>query len=345
MITYRKRFELDVDRATAPEPPFCCATAIRPYRNRTTRPITIDYLELSAFAHDPRETTITHDVRDQLERERRLEAPVLIEATGAVETVYRRGDDALNFCAANDLDAVLLLSADGAVAADRRPGATTTAIAAWPLSHLDAVLDSFASSSETWGLVLPVVLTITTELSVVADIASRAARAGAKFLTALPIDLDPTAKREIAAVAIPPDAEGEDTYSTLFGDELDPLVVATERHIAALAHEHGMSDYVVLPREERRDNWFAATMLARVAQRMFRMEREIELAWSIHRSSKIIAALPKPITHVAESASLGIIEGLDDASIEMLNEWLDRGESVFQRRIEKAWRLRRDLYR
>jgi hypothetical protein len=345
VITYRKEFDLEITRASAPEMPFCCATTIRPYRQRATRPITIDYLDSTAFAHEPRETLVTHDVRDQLERERRLDAPLLIEATGALEEVFRRGSAAARYCEETATEAIVLISSDGAVP-EALPLSATLAVAIWPLhdDDIDAIFSALAKSGTRWGVVLPVVLTITTELSVVGDIANRAAQNGASFMTALPIDLDPTAKREIASIAIRSDEEGEDAYSSLFGDELDPLIVATERHVAALAHEHGMLDYIPLPNEKKRDNWYGATLLARVAQRMFRMEREIEQAWAIHRSSRIIAELGKPVAHVAGSASLSIIDGLDAASIEILEEWL-QGESSFADRIAAAWRLRRDLYR
>ena len=346
MITYRKAFDLDITRAPAPEMPFCCATTIRPYRQRATRPFTIDYIDLTAFAQESRETLITNDVRDQLERERRLEGPLLIEVTGAIESIFRRGNAASQYFSESAAEVVILISSDGAVP-ETIPAGATVAVATWPLrpEETDAMFAALGASGARWGVVVPIVLTITTELSVVGDLAARAARSGAAFITALPIDLDPTAKREIASVAIRSEEEGEDAYSSLFGDELDPLIVATERHVAALAHEHGMLDHVPLPNEKRKENWYGATLLARVAQRMFRMEREIELAWAIHRSSRIIAELGKPIAHVAESASLSIIEGIDEASREMLEDWLARGESRFANQIETAWRLRRDTYR
>lgn len=346
MITYRETPSVSVTRTAMPEPPFFHATLVRPYEERQTHPFTIDYLDLTAFSRELRETRVCTDVRDQLEHEKHLTAPLLIDATGGVERLYQRGSSALAYCAEQQLAATILISSEGEI-----PSVTTAnallAIATWPCS-IDQLQPLFADARRSglrWGAVIPIVLTITTELSVISELVTLAAKHGASFVAALPIDLDPTAKREIASVAVLSDEHGEESYAALFGDDLEPLIVSTERHVAALAREHHLLDYVPLPDERRRDNWAAAAYLARIAQRMFRMERDVELAWSLHRSAKLVAELTKPIDRVHAAASLAIIEGLDELSQEILEQWLTIGRSDFGDRLDRDWRLRRDHYR
>lgn len=347
MITFRKTHPLGLQRVGMPEPPFFHATLVRPYEDRHTHPITIDYLDLTAFARDVRETRICLDVRDQLERERHLSAPLLIDATGVAERVYRRGETALQYTNDHQLPATLLVSSEGDIPVRLHAPASLLAVATWPCTtaEIRPLFEAARQSTLRWGAIIPIVLTITTELSVVGELVGLAAKHGASFAAALPIELDPTAKREIASVAVLSDEHGEESYSALFGDDLEPLVVSTERHVSALAHEHGLLDYVPLPDATRRDNWAAAAYLARVAQRMFRMERDVELAWSLHRSARLAAELTKPLDRIRESASLAIIDGIDEVSRGILDEWLRDGRSEFGDRLDRDWRLRRDLYR
>ena len=75
---------------------------------------------------------------------------------------------------------------------------------------------------------------------------------------------------------------------------------------------------------------------------MLAMEHEIDLAALLARSARVVADLDKPLTRIAEAASLSIIGALDEVSADVLTEWLERGTSAFVERINARWRLRRD---
>jgi hypothetical protein len=119
--------------------------------------------------------------------------------------------------------------------------------------------------------------------------------------------------------------------------------LATERHIAALAHERDMADFIVPPRWEERSNWNAAVLLTLAASRMIAMELDLDLAGMIARSARAVAELDKPLARVAEAASLSIIETLDDVSRDVLNEWLAGSEPSFVQHVNEQWRLSRQL--
>jgi hypothetical protein len=103
-----------------------------------------------------------------------------------------------------------------------------------------------------------------------------------------------------------------------------------------------MNDFAVPPYWERKSNWNAAVLLTLTATRMIAMERDVELAGVIARSARAVAELDKPIERIAEAASLSIVESLDEASVDILTEWLESGRAAFVERINKEWRLRRD---
>jgi hypothetical protein len=136
----------------------------------------------------------------------------------------------------------------------------------------------------------------------------------------------------------------EETYTTLFHSDLEPIHVATERHIAALASAAGMSDFIVPPDWQERTNWNAAIVLTLTAARMIAMEYEVELAGALARAARAVAELDKPLTRIAEAAPLSIVEALDEVSVDILSEWLQSGRSVFVERINERWRLRRDYH-
>lgn len=136
----------------------------------------------------------------------------------------------------------------------------------------------------------------------------------------------------------------DDRYAMLFHAALEPVHVATERHIAALAHERGLPDFIVPPRWADRSNWNAATLLMKIASRMIAMELDLDLAGTIARSARTIAELDKPVSRVAESANLSIIGGLDEVSAKALTEWLQSGTASFGEYVDEQWRMRRDVY-
>jgi hypothetical protein len=337
LIVYRKSTQLRLRRASSPEPPFWCATTIAPYSPRRSAPIAIDYLELRASSGDKLEVFVSERVTDELERAAsRLTAPVLIEATEFAEDVFRRGEEALAFCREHALPAIYLASARGALP---QTAAGTTVIASWPLDF-DRLEAMFAEARETWGVAVPVMYPVTTDLGALEQLAKSAKMHGAAFLAALPLTVDATARQAIAqSLSLDDDHE---TYAMLFHADLEPVHVATERHIAALAHEHGMADFIVPPLWEEKSNWNAAVLLTLTATRMLAMEEETGLAAILARSARVVAELDKPITRIAEAASLSIVGALDEVSVDILTDWLARGTSPFAERINARWRLRRD---
>jgi len=297
VILYRKTPQLRIRRAAAPEPPYWAATTIAPYGSRRATPIAIDYLDLRATAAEKLEVTVC----DRIDLPARIDHPVLIEATGNVETVFGRGAE----IASAIPDAMLLTSGD--------------------------IHNTVSTAS---GVAIPVIFPLTTNLETLAEIAAKAKEQGATFLASFAVELDATAKNVLAT--------DDETYETLFHANLDPIHTATERHIAALAAEHGMADFIVPPKWEERSNWNAAIALTLAASRMIAMEHDLELAGTLARSARIVAELDKPIARIAEAASLSIIDALDDASVDILTEWIESGRATFLERIDEMWRLRRD---
>lgn len=340
MIVYRKGGHARLRRWSAPEPPFWCATAVAPYGSRRGAPIAIDYLDLRASFAERLEVTVAEGVRDELERTRAVQPPVLIEATEFAERVFGRGEEALAFCRERGLAALHLVSTRSAIpsaAAD-----AVVAIAAWPL-EADRLEELFFIAGERglrWGVAIPVIFPVTTTLGALTELADLAQRHGAAFFAAIAVDVDPTAKQAIAQSL---SLEGEDeTYAMLFHAPLEPVHLATERHIAALAEERGMADFIVPPRWDEHSNWNAAALLTLTASRMLALDADPELATTLARAARVVAELDKPIARIAEAASLSIVEALDEVSVDVLTEWLASGESSFVERVNREWRLRRD---
>jgi len=351
VILYRKAAPLRIRRAAAPEPPFWCATSIEPYSRSGARlwrasaerraggahhSIAIDYLASRATAADRVEVTVTENVRTELERAR-IDAPVLIDATEAPEVVFRRGEEVLRFCDEERINALFLTSTRGALPSlDCGSYAAAFTIAAWPPDQT-AIFEQ--AHGTTWGVVIPVIYPITTDLDALNTLAENARANGASFFAAMPVDVDATAKQAIANELQL--AADDDRYAMLFHADAAPIHLATERHIAALAASHGMRDFVAPPRWEERTNWNAAVLLTLTASRMIAMELDLDLAGLIARSARAVAELDKPLVRVAEAASLSIIEVLDDVSRDILQEWLEGAEPSFVEYVNEQWRLSR----
>ena len=313
MILYRKVPQLRVRRMTAPAAPFWAATTRAPYGARRTTPLAIDYLALRASGADKLEVTVCENARDELDRARNIDAPVLIDAAGGAETVFRRGAEAMEWCAEHGLTAQLLTSSN---------------------EHAVRLEDA-----QRWGVGVPVIFPVTTELSLLETLADDAQREGAAFFAAIAIDVEPTAKQALAqSLELTGD---DDRYAMLFHADAAPIQLATERHIAALAHARGMADFILPPRWEERTNWNAAVLLTLIASRMIAMELDLDLAGTIARSARTIAELDKPLTRIAESASLSIVAGLDETSVEMLTQWLAGETAAFGEYVDEQWRLPR----
>jgi hypothetical protein len=334
VILYRKAAPLRIRRTSAPEPPFWCATTIAPYGARRGVPVAIDYVALRASGADRAEVNVCENVRDELERMRTITAPVLIEATENTETVFRRGEDALAFCDGHELAAMFLTSTRGELPSRE----AVLVVCAWPLDlpRLEAL---FASARTPWGVAVPLLYPVTTDLAALESLADSAHAHGAAFFASIPMEMEPTAKQAIAQ-SMHLDGE-DDRYALLFHGDIAPIHLATERHIAALAAERGMAEFIVPPRWEERSNWNAAILLTRTASRMISMELDLDLAGLIARSARAIAELDKPLARIAESASLSIVGGVDETSVEMLTEWLGSGSAAFSEYVSEQWRLRR----
>ncbi|HUJ12412.1 MAG TPA: hypothetical protein VL284_01370 [Thermoanaerobaculia bacterium] len=334
MIVYRKApQQLRIQRRPVPEPPFWAATTLAPYSAKRAEPIAIDYLELRATHSERLEVGVSSDVRDELERAPRISDPVLIDASESAEVVFGRGEEALRFCCEHHLGSIHLVSTRGALpqAACER---VTVAISAWPLD-LRRLIELFREANDRrmrWGVAVPLIFP---KLEMLQAVAVAAHESGAGFFAAVPVEIDATARKILAA--------DRDDYDMFFHADLEPLQVATERHIAALAGEIGVADFVVPPRWEEKSNWNAAILLTLVASRMIAMKRDVEIASRIARSARTVAQLEKPLERIAAAASLSIIEALDDISTDILNDWLESGRSAYVDHIDKQWRLRRDV--
>ncbi len=339
MIVYRKSPQLRVRRAASPEPPFWGATIISPYSARRSAPVAIDYVELRASSSERFEVGVSERTTDELERSTtRIVPPVVIEATEFAEAIFRRGEEVLAFCHEHELPAIQLVSTRGALP-EHVHDDTTTVIAAWPL-EFDRLEALMTAAKGQWGVAVPVIFPVTTDLEALDQLARAAKSHRAMFLASVPVAIDATAKQAIAqSIAIDGDDE---TYNMLFHANLEPVHVATERHIAALAAEAGMADFVVPPRWDDESNWNASILLTLTATRMLAMEHEIDLAALLARSARVVAELDKPVARIAETASLSIVEALDEVSVDVLTEWLERGKSSFVEKINARWRLRRD---
>lgn len=283
----------------------------------------IDYIDLHASGADRVECVVSEDTLSDAPR-----PPVLIDAAEWTEVIYRRGEDALRV-APNAMQLVThaLPAADA-----------YTIISAWPLDfdRLERLFQE--ASGRRWGVVVPVIFPVTTDLAALDRLARSAQQHGALFLAALPVDVDATARKAIAQSMTLDD----ESYEMLFHADLEPLSIATERHIGALAHEMTLADFVVPPRWDEKSNWNGAILLMLAATRMIALKHDVELATRIARSARAVAQLDKPIERIAQAASLSIVEALDEISVDVLTDWIESGRSAFADHIDKQWRLRRD---
>ncbi|HVR44600.1 MAG TPA: hypothetical protein VMS56_14285 [Thermoanaerobaculia bacterium] len=338
MIVYRKGGSVRLLRHTSPDPPFWAAGTVLPYSTRRSTPVQVDWVNLVASGSEIEQVEIADDAGESIARAPYLHPPLLLDATGAAESVYRRGEQVARAAVAAGLPILELITTDGAVPeiADDR---LTLAIAFWPPEPgaLDQAALAAGRIGARFGIVVPVIPPSTTELSLLTEVAAIAAARGARFLAAVPVDVDPAVRRILAEAG----RVDEEEFSSLFESDLELLTVATERHVAALAQENGIPDLVpvALPRPS---NWAAASALASTGNRMIRMNRDVELGWEILRASRTISALSKPLARIADAASLSIIDPLDPLIAGALEEWLESGRSALMDEIDRAWRLRRD---
>ncbi len=338
MIVYRKGATLRLLRHTAPDPPFWAAGTVLPYSTRRTAPVAIDWVNLIASGIDNETVEVAEAPGESIARSPYLHSPLLVDATGPGELIYRRGEQAARAAVAAGLTLLELITADGTIPAIQSE-LLTVAIAAWPADpeRIASQAKEAAAAGIRFGVVIPVIPPETTELALLEAIADVAHGAGARFLAAVPIDLEPTARHALAASR----ELDDEAFAALFESDLELLTVSTERHIAALARERGLDDLVRID-VRRPSNWPAAAALASTANRMIRMDRDVELGWEILRASRTVAALGKPLERIANAASLSIIEPIDPMIAGALEEWLERGSSELMEDVDRDWRLRRD---
>ena len=259
MIVYKKTPHLRLTRAQVPEPPYWAATTIAPYSPRRAAPIAIDYVDLRASCAERFEVSGCDNVRDDLERSTTrhpLHAPVLIDAAEFAEVIFGRGEEALQFCAEQQVAAMQLISTRGAIPtvfptmpSSPSPRGRWSSIASKRFSPRRR------SAELRWGVVIPIIFPVTTDLAALAQLAELAKTYGASFFAGAPIELDATARNALAR-SLTGDGS-EDTYEMLFHADLGPIRLSTERHIAALAGEIDAADFVVPPRWDRPTNWNA----------------------------------------------------------------------------------------
>src|SRR5258708_1790880 len=149
VIVYKKPPHLRLTRAQVPGPPYWAATTIAPYSPRRAAPIAIDYLDLRASCAERFEVSVCENVLDDLERSTTrhpVHAPALIDAAEFAEVIFGRGEEALQFCADQQVAAMQLISTRGALPR-QLPDNAVVAIAAWPLelARLDVL---FAEAKE-----------------------------------------------------------------------------------------------------------------------------------------------------------------------------------------------------
>ncbi|HEY2734628.1 MAG TPA: hypothetical protein VGI70_11620, partial [Polyangiales bacterium] len=297
MIVYKKTPHLRLTRAQVPEPPYWAATTIAPYSPRRAAPIAIDYIDLRASCAERFEVSVCENVRDDLERSTTrhpLHAPVLIDAAEFAEVIFGRGEEALQFAAEQQVAAMQLVSTRGTLPKEL-PDDAVIAITTWPLEfdRIEALFSDAKERGLRWGVVVPIVFPVTTDLAALSQIAELAKTYGALFLTGVPVELEATARNALARTLT---GDGsEETYEMLFHADLAPIRLSTERHIAALAAEIGAADFIVPPRWDRPTNWNAAVLLTLTATRILSMNRDEELAWRLTRSAKVVALLEKPV--------------------------------------------------
>ncbi len=336
MITHQKISQLRLQRATHPQAPFWQATTVAPYGVPRGQGIALNYLSLSATGKAKSEVTVTQAVGGQLEREQRLDEPVLVESAEVTETIFRRGEEAMRILQSRGASAMQLISTTGRVPAIEPAERSSLIVSCWPLlaGDLSRLFRRAAEAQFRWGALIPAMMppdACDDELRTIADLA---AENGASFLASVPIDLDPSAKHAVA------DSLGgsPDTWQSLFDGDWDDESAETERLVAKLAHERSLADRIVPPGLDGHDNWTAAIMLSIAGARLLRLKKDVELGWTLLRSSKLVAQLHKPIDRIASAASLSIIQTLDIASVAALEAWLRSDDTTFFDEIDADWR-------
>ena len=263
--------------------------------------------------------------------------PIVIDATGFPEMMHGLGARILSSIPSGAATN-LVVSTNGAVPATL-PDTAVTTIIAWPgeIETLSALCGA-AQRAGRWGIAIPILHPVTTNLDLLDELTATAQRYSASYCAAIPIETEPSARKILAREGRP--LSGEE-YESLFQDDPETIVVATERHVAAIASDLGILDSIPIPGSPKRSNWEAATALARAGTRMIRMRKNLDFGWEIIRSSAVVAQLDTPLTAIAASARLSIIKPLHELATVALEQWLDDGTAELFDDVDDDWRLRR----
>lgn len=339
MIRYSKNGRIRFHQSRELQPPFWQATTIHPYTpDVRSVPLGIDFVRLRAAAHRSLDVSIPVSL-DDLDLDR-LPSPILIDGWGPEESIYRIGDKLLHELPA-DARPMLLVSADGDVPREMAATTPLLIVTAWPLDleALESVAARAANEGFEWGVFVPVIFPLTTDLDTLDTISSIAADHEASFVASSSIELDSKARGAIANMDQDLD---EETWGTLFDADLDHIHLATERHIAFLAHRNGIADTIDPWKGEARSNRATAAYLSRAGSRMVRMDHDVELGWRFLKAAGRIATLDKEVARLASAAHLTILPELEDEILaEVVEQWLERGRAEFADHIDAKWRLKR----
>lgn len=336
MITHVKISQLRLEHATWPQAPFWQATTVAPYGAPRGHELAVNYLTLAASGKARREVTVTRSVAGRIEREQRLDEPVLVESAEATETVFRRGEEAMRILQARGVRALQLISTLGRIPALEPAETSSLAISCWPLlpGDLERLFRRASDAGFQWGALVPAVLPSESCEATLREIADMAAECGAAYFAAVPLDLDTSARNALASLM----GGNTTAWQSMFDGDPDDAIVDTERLVAKLAHERSMADRVTIPGLDPCSNWSAAIRLCVAGARLLRLRRDVELGWTLLRSAKLIAQLHKPVDRIAAAASLSIIQALDATSVGALEAWLKRGDTSFFDEIDEDWR-------
>lgn len=339
MIRYTRDGRIRFHQSRELQQPFWQATTIHPYTpDVRSVPLGIDFIRLKAVAHRSIEVAVPAGP-DDLDLDR-LPSPILIDAWGPEESVYRQGDRLLHELP-SDLRPMLLLSADGDVPIGMAAAAPLLVITAWPLDleALESVAQRASAGGFDWGIFVPVVFPLTTDLEILDGVCGIAAEHQASFIASSSIELDSKARGAVASMDQDLD---EETWATLFDADLDRIHLATERHLASVAHDQGQADTIDPWTSENRSNRAAAAFLSRIGSRMVRMDHDVEMGWKFLKAAGRVATLDKDIARLASSAHVTILPELEDEILaEVVEQWLERRTAEFAEHIDGKWRLAR----
>lgn len=337
MIRYAKGGRLRVHQSRELQQPFWQATTVHPYTpDIRSMPVGIDFVRLKATAPRSIDVSVPQNL-EGIDFDR-LPSPILIDAWGTEESIYRRGDKLLHELPA-DARPMLLVSVNGEVPVEIAAATPLLIVTVWPLDieALESIAKRASEERLEWGVFVPVIYPVTTDLDAIHSIVRIAGEHAGRFVASASIELDSKARGAVAAMTEDLD---EETWASLFDTDLDRVHLATERHVAALAHEKGLADTVDPWFGQSRSNRAVATFLARIGSRMVRMDHDVELGWKFLKAAGRIATLDKEITRLASTARVTLLPEIDDLILaEVVEQWLETATAEFAEQIDAKWRV------